>query len=69
MYAGRPPVKASISRSLPGMFVPKYLNLWEHVKSALPRSRDDPDAGSPLVDYLTQVDGPLKQLASEGCQG
>src|ERR1700747_1672349 len=24
LYAGRPPVKASISRSLPGMFVPKY---------------------------------------------
>ncbi len=48
-----------------GAAVPKYRNLWEHVKSALPRAKDDPDAGNPLVDYLTQVDGPLKQLAGE----
>jgi type III restriction enzyme len=49
-----------------GASVPKYRNLWEHVKANLPRGpKDEPDAGHPLVDYLTQVDGPLKQLAGE----
>ncbi len=46
--------------------VPKYRNLWEHVKRSLPRGeRDDPDRGSDLTAYLSQVDGPLKQLAGE----
>jgi type III restriction enzyme len=48
-----------------GAAVPKYRNLWEHVKATLPRPKDEPHAGNPLVDYLTQVDGPLKQLAGE----
>jgi type III restriction enzyme len=48
-----------------GAAVPKYRNLWQHVKANLPRAKDEPDAGNPLVDYLTQVDGPLKQLAGK----
>jgi type III restriction enzyme len=48
-----------------GAAIPKYRNLWEHIKTALPRAKDEPDVGNPLVDYLTQVDGPLKQLAGE----
>lgn len=48
-----------------GTAVPKYCNLWEHVKANLPRARDEADTGSPLTDYLTQVDGPLRQLAGE----
>lgn len=47
-----------------GYSVPKYRNLWEYVKKALPKRGDDPDdAGHPLVNYLSEVDGPLKQLA------
>lgn len=45
--------------------MPKYRNLWQHVKANLPRVKDEPDAGNPLVDYLTQVDRPLKQLAGK----
>jgi type III restriction enzyme len=48
-----------------GAAVPKYRNLWEHVKASLPRPKDEPDAGHPLVDYLSQIDGPLKQLTGE----
>jgi type III restriction enzyme len=49
-----------------GAAVPKYRNLWEHVKKSLPRgAKDDPERGSDLTAYLTQVDGPLKQLAGE----
>ncbi len=48
-----------------GAAVPKYRNLWTHIKANLPKRADDPDAGHPLTDYLTQVDGPLKQLAGE----
>ncbi|MEJ7785892.1 MAG: hypothetical protein WKF96_13890, partial [Solirubrobacteraceae bacterium] len=47
-----------------GLSVPKYRNLWEYVKKALPKRGDDPDdAGHPLIDYLSEVDGPLKQLS------
>lgn len=47
-----------------GLSIPKYRNLWEHVKKALPKRGDDPeDADHPLIDYLAEVDGPLKQLA------
>jgi type III restriction enzyme len=47
-----------------GTAIPKYRNLWEHVKQALPKRGDDPeDAHHPLIDYLSEVDGPLKQLA------
>jgi type III restriction enzyme len=49
-----------------GRAVPKYRNLWEHVKAVLPKRGDDPEAEShPLTDYLTEVDGPLKQLSGE----
>lgn len=47
-----------------GMSIPKYRNLWEYVKKALPKRGDDTDdAGHPLISYLSEVDGPLKQLA------
>jgi type III restriction enzyme len=46
-----------------GRAVPKYRNLWEHVKSRLPKRGEDVDGEHPLTDYLTEVDGPLKQLA------
>lgn len=49
-----------------GAAVPRYRNLWDHVRNALPRgAQDDPDRGQSLTDYLTRVDGPLKQLAGE----
>jgi type III restriction enzyme len=48
-----------------GEAVPKYRNLWSHVKQHLPGRSDDPDKGHSLTDYLTQVDGPLKQLAGQ----
>jgi len=47
-----------------GLSIPKYRNLWEYVKKALPKRGEDPeDADHPLIDYLAEVDGPLKQLA------
>jgi type III restriction enzyme len=50
-----------------GRAVPKYRNLWEHVRSRLPKRGEDVDEVEhhPLTDYLTEVDGPLKQLAGE----
>jgi type III restriction enzyme len=49
-----------------GRAVPKYRNLWEHIKKRLPQRGDDHDAEHhPLTDYLSEVDGPLKQLAGE----
>jgi type III restriction enzyme len=48
-----------------GRAIPKYRNLWEHVKSKLPKRGEDADETHPLTDYLTEVDGPLKQLAGE----
>jgi type III restriction enzyme len=49
-----------------GRAVPKYRNLWEHVKARLPKRGEDPDAEHhPLTDYLSEIDGPLKQLAGE----
>ena len=47
-----------------GQAVPKYRNLWEHIRSSLPK-RTQADADShPLTDYLAEADGPLKQLAA-----
>ena len=47
-----------------GTSIPKYRNLWDYVKKALPKRGDDPeDADHPLINYLSEVDGPLKQLA------
>ena len=49
-----------------GAAVPRYRNLWDHIRTALPRgSQDAPDRGLSLTDYLTRVDGPLKQLGGE----
>jgi type III restriction enzyme len=48
-----------------GRAVPKYRNLWEHVKSRLPKRGQDVEEAHPLTDYLNEVDGPLKQLAGE----
>lgn len=49
-----------------GRAIPKYRNLWEYIKGRLPRTSDEQEAEShPLTDYLTEVDGPLKQLAGE----
>lgn len=46
--------------------VPKYRNLWEHIKQVAPKRGDDPeDEGTPIYDYLTEVDGPLQQLAGQ----
>ena len=46
-----------------GEAIPKYRNLWEHIKKTLPK-RTQVDADShPLTDYLAEADGPLKQLA------
>jgi type III restriction enzyme len=49
-----------------GRAVPKYRNLWEHIRSKLPKRGSDADAEEhPLTDYLTEIDGPLKQLSGE----
>jgi type III restriction enzyme len=49
-----------------GRAVPKYRNLWQYVKNVLPRRTDDKTSTAhPLTDYLTEVDGPLKQLSGE----
>jgi type III restriction enzyme len=49
-----------------GRAIPKYRNLWEHVKQALPKRGDDPeDQDHDLLDYLGEADGPLKQLAGQ----
>lgn len=49
-----------------GRAVPKYRNLWEHIKGRLPKRGDDlEEEAHPLIDYLVEVDGPLKQLAGE----
>lgn len=43
--------------------VPKYRNLWNYIKDTLPK-RTQTDANShPMMDYLSEADGPLKQLA------
>jgi len=48
-----------------GRSSPKYRNLWEHISGSLPK-RGQEDAGEhPLLDYLAEADGPLKQLAGE----
>lgn len=49
-----------------GYAVPKYRNLWEHVKRVAPRRGDDPeDEGTPVYDYLNEIDGPLQQLVGQ----
>jgi type III restriction enzyme len=46
-----------------GEAVPKYRNLWEHIKATLPKRSEADDDTHPLTDYLAEADGPLKQLA------
>jgi len=46
-----------------GEAVPKYRNLWEHIKATLPKRNEADDDSHPLTDYLAEADGPLKQLA------
>lgn len=48
-----------------GEAIPKYRNLWEHIRKALPKRSQVEDESHPLTDYLAEADGPLKQLASE----
>lgn len=47
-----------------GEAIPKYRNLWEHIKKSLPKRTESDDDSHPLTDYLSEADGPLKQLAS-----
>lgn len=46
-----------------GQSIPKYRNLWTHIKSVLPKRTEASDSSHPLTDYLAEADGPLKQLA------
>lgn len=46
-----------------GEAVPKYRNLWEHIKETLPKRNEADNETHPLIDYLAEADGPLKQLA------
>ncbi|MDP9331103.1 MAG: DEAD/DEAH box helicase family protein [Actinomycetota bacterium] len=48
-----------------GRAIPKYRNLWDHVRKVLPKRGDDAESEHPLTDYLIEVDGPLKQLSGE----
>ena len=48
-----------------GAAVPKYRNLWTHIKGQLPKRKDLEGGSNSLTDYLTEADGPLKQLAGE----
>ncbi len=48
-----------------GEAVPKYRNLWDHIKKTLPKRNQAGDDSHPLTDYLAEADGPLKQLAGE----
>lgn len=47
-----------------GEAIPKYRNLWEHIRKSLPKRTESDDDSHPLTDYLSEADGPLKQLAS-----
>jgi type III restriction enzyme len=47
-----------------GEDVPKYRNLWEHIRATLPKRSQAEAESHPLMDYLAEADGPLKQLAS-----
>ncbi len=48
-----------------GEAVPKYRNLWAHIKETLPKRGEVEDDSHPLTNYLAEADGPLKQLAGE----
>lgn len=46
-----------------GEAIPKYRNLWAHIKKSLPKRTEIDRDSHPLTDYLAEADGPLKQLA------
>lgn len=46
-----------------GEAVPKYRNLWQHIRRSLPKRSETGHDSHPLTDYLAEADGPLKQLA------
>lgn len=46
-----------------GQAVPKYRNLWEHIRKTLPKRNQAEENSHPLTDYLAEADGPLKQLS------
>lgn len=46
-----------------GEAIPKYRNLWTHIKKSLPKRTELDHDSHPLTDYLAEADGPLKQLA------
>lgn len=46
-----------------GEAIPKYRNLWQHIKATLPKRNEADNDTHPLTDYLAEADGPLKQLA------
>jgi type III restriction enzyme len=43
--------------------IPKYRNLWNYIKDSLPKRGEDSESAHPMMDYLAEADGPLKQLA------
>jgi type III restriction enzyme len=45
--------------------VPKYRNLWSYIKDSLPKRGQGEESSHPMMDYLAEADGPLKQLAGE----
>ncbi|MDB4872733.1 MAG: hypothetical protein JWL97_3737 [Gemmatimonadales bacterium] len=47
-----------------GEDIPKYRNLWQHIRQTLPKRSQAEAESHPLMDYLAEADGPLKQLAS-----
>ncbi|WP_319461255.1 DEAD/DEAH box helicase family protein [Micromonospora sp. RTP1Z1] len=47
-----------------GEAVPKYRNLWEHIRKTLPKRNQAEAESHPMMDYLAEADGPLKQLAA-----
>ncbi len=47
-----------------GEAIPKYRNLWEHIRKTLPKRTQAEAESHPLTDYLAEADGPLKQLAA-----
>ncbi|MFF3667223.1 DEAD/DEAH box helicase [Microtetraspora malaysiensis] len=47
-----------------GEAIPRYRNLWQHIRKTLPKRSQAEAESHPLMDYLAEADGPLKQLAS-----
>ena len=43
--------------------IPKYRNLWQYIKDSLPKRNQSESQAHPMMDYLAEADGPLKQLA------